>query len=237
MYELTPLFIYKFQFMAELLFAEGLISFRMKRKPLFLLRLFLSVAACFGFAYAVPIAAYNAAYCSFLFISLFSFTVCMMKVCFDERWVTVVFCAVAGYTVQHVAYVAFDFIVLLTGVNMGMPLGTYGSTGDSTATSSASAYAAGGSVFTSGNFFLIVMWVFVYFEVYCLSYAFTSHRISKTQSLELKNMALFFVVILIVLVDIVASSFVTYYSADNFEFGYVIMLYLYNIFCCILAQS
>ncbi len=236
MYELTPLFVYKFQFMAELLIAEALTAFRLERRRLFWLRFALCVAACFGFAYALPIAAYNAWYCSVLFVALFAFSLCMMRICFGGKTSAVVFCAIAGYTVQHIAYILFDFAIIVTGINKGMPLGTYGSVSDDLfMTSAGVSTSVGGSVFASGNMLAISIWVFVYFEVYWLFYMFSSYRINKVGSIELKNMSLFFVVILILVVDVAASSFVTYYNSEKFDKTYSIMLYMYNVFCCLLA--
>ena len=86
MYEFTPLFIYKFQFMVELLIAEGLVVNRLKRKNAFVLRLLVSLVLCFGIVFAIPIIAYNGFFNSALFIILFLISVVFLKVCFNESW-------------------------------------------------------------------------------------------------------------------------------------------------------
>lgn len=232
MYEFTSLFLYKFQFLAELLIAESMIVFRMKRKSMFALRAILSILVCFGMAFAVPILAYNAFYCAFMFILLFGFTVVALKVCFNENWGTIVFYAIAGYAVQHIAYQIFDLVIVLTGLNGGMPMGNYG---DSNITvPDGDENGIGGSIFTS-NIFVIILWAFIYFETYLLGYAFISKAMVKDTNYGHKNLELFVVVIIIMLSDIIFSSFVTYYNAEHYDEGYVCLLYVYNIFCALLS--
>lgn len=235
MYELTPLFLFKFQFMAELIVAESLVAHRFKRRPLFWLRLPLCIAACFGVAYAIPVLAYNAWFCSALFIALFAVTLAMMPVCFDEKPSAVIFGAIAGYTVQHIAYVLFDILILITKLNKGLPLGTYGEVSFDISMTSGGGMSNVGAVFASNNLLAIVMWVFVYFEVYWLFYMLSSYRLKKVGAIELKSKSVFLVVALILVVDVLVSSFVTYYSKDNFQSGYLYILYGYNVFGCLLA--
>lgn len=224
MFAVTPLFVYKVQFMAELLVAEGLIVYRLRRRPHFVLRLLASLAACFAFAFFVPILGYNALSCSLLFTLMLLMTIGVAKFCFDEKLSTIIFCALAGYSVQHIAYEIFDFIIVLMGFNGGLPMNSYGD-----------GAALEGTIF-SGNLFIVVVYVFVYIETYWLGFAFTRSRMKRAGTVELKNMFLFVVVALIVFCDIVSSSFVTYYSEENFDFGYCVLLYLYNIVCCLLAM-
>lgn len=232
MYEFTPFFLYKLQFMTELLVAEGMMCLKLKRRSFFVLRVFLCVAACFVFAFAIPIVAYNTVWCAALFIIMFAFTIPMLKTCFSESWSTIVFCAIAGYTIQHMAYELFDLIIVLTGLNGGSSFGNYG---NGEVTTDPRLGGVGGFIFTS-NLLVIAVWLLVYVWTFWMALIFVSRKTDKFRNLELKNRALLVVVAMIVMIDIISSSFVTYYSADNFDKGYVIALYLYNIFCCILAM-
>lgn len=232
MYDFTPFFLYKLQFMGELLIAECMMCLRLRRRPFFVLRAALCVAACFVFAFAVPIIAYNAVWCSVIFIIMFAFTVPMLKTCFSESWSTIVFCAIAGYTMQHIAYELFDLIIVLTGLNGGESFGNYGN-GD--IVTDPRLGGVGGFIFTS-NLIVVAAWLIVYVWTYWLVFMYASHKTDNGRSLELRHLSLLIVVMMIVLVDVVSSSFVTYYSAGNFDTGYVIALYLYNIFCCVLAM-
>ena len=49
MYALTPLFLYKLQFMAELIVAEALMTCGLRRRRCFALRVVLCAAACYLF--------------------------------------------------------------------------------------------------------------------------------------------------------------------------------------------
>lgn len=120
MYEFTPFFLYKLQFMAELLLAEGMIIFRFKRRNYFFARIIGAVLVCFGLAFAIPIIAYNAFYCTVVFIALFVVSLIAIRFCFDADWITILFYALTGYAIQHLAYEIFDLVVVLTGVNGGL---------------------------------------------------------------------------------------------------------------------
>lgn len=102
---MTQLEFYKsFQFMAELLIAETLFLIPLKRRKFFILRVIGAVCASFLFSYKFPIASQHFFYMSFMFMALFVFTVCAVKYAFQESWLKISFCCVAGYTVQHLAY-------------------------------------------------------------------------------------------------------------------------------------
>ncbi len=232
MYDFTPLFLYKFQFMAELLVAEVLMCIKLKRRPFFALRAALCIAACFAFAFAVPVVAYNAVWCSAMFIILFAFTVPMLRICFAESWATVVFCSLAGYTMQHIAYELFDLIIVLTGLNGGESFGNYG---DGEVITDPRFGGVGGFIFTS-NLLVVAVWLLVYVWTYWTALVYAMRKTDRGRSLELRHLSLLVVVAMIVIVDVVSSSFVTYYSVGNFDTGYVVALYLYNIFCCVLAM-
>lgn len=71
----SPLFWYRLIFLAELILAEGLFSFKLPRRTRFPLRLALSVAAIYAITFLFPIAAYNAFYVSFMFLFMFGMTI------------------------------------------------------------------------------------------------------------------------------------------------------------------
>ena len=71
MYEFTAFYLYKALFMAELLVAELLMCMGLKKRPLFALRYTLSCVVCIGIAFAIPVIAYNALYCSLVFMLMF----------------------------------------------------------------------------------------------------------------------------------------------------------------------
>lgn len=226
MYEFTPLFIYKFQFMVELLIAEGLVVYRLKRKNAFVLRLLVSLVLCFGIVFAIPIIAYNGFFNSALFIILFLISVVFLKVCINESWGMIFFCAIAGYSMQHIAYEVFDFIIILVN---GLPSKNYGEFFES-----GNSVLINGSIFLSHPFF-IVYYFFVFAVIYFWDCVFISQKMPPENDYRQRNLELVVVVLIIIFSDIVFTSFVTFYSADNYDRGYLILLYLYNIFCCLIS--
>ena len=112
MYAPTALYFYKVLFTVELLVAECLICRGMKRRGYFALRLAATIVLCIGAAFAIPIAAYNALYCSFVFIVIFCISMLGMWFCYAENGVSILFRAIAAYTTQHIAYQIFDLISL-----------------------------------------------------------------------------------------------------------------------------
>ncbi len=232
MYEFTPFFLYKLQFMAELLLAEGMIIFRFKRRNYFFARIIGAVLVCFGLAFAIPIIAYNAFYCTVVFIALFVVSLIAIRFCFDADWITILFYALTGYAIQHLAYEIFDLVVVLTGVNGGLPMGNYGDQfGNS---SSVDQSGVNGTIFTS-NIYVVGIWLLIYFTIYLYGYLFVSYNIPKYNNREQKNFELIAVVVVIMISSIVFSAITTYYSVDNFDKGYIILSYVYNIFCTLLA--
>lgn len=216
MYELTSLFWYRPIFMTELVVAEVLFSSCLKRKKGFALRLIGVLLLCFGIAFAFPLV-YNAIYCSFMFFFLFMVTVVVQKLLFDDSWGNIVYCSVAAYTMQHLSYELYDFIIVLAGLNSGMPLGTYGD----------------GRFFAGQNTLTAVIGLFVYGVVYWLIYQFFASKIHKWDVLKLKTPSVVTLVVVIVLIDIVFSAIVSYSSGDVVNRTHIIMLYIYNIVCCL----
>lgn len=221
MYELTQLFWYRPLFMAELIAAEALFVVRLNRKSRFPLRLLAAILFCFGVAFAFPVAAYNAIYCSFMFLSMFIATVVMLKFLFNETLSNLIYCAIAGYTTQHLAYQLYDLFIVVSGINGGLPLNSYGS----------------GSFSLGQNAFQIIVSLYIYGISYWLIYLFFASKIKKFDVLQLKKPSILVLVIMIVLIDIIFSAVITYSNSDpeNYNITHIIMLYIYNIACCLLA--
>ena len=108
MFESTQLFWYKLVFMTELLLGETLFVHRLKRRGGFAWRVAVAVAVCYAVAFFFPL--------PFLFLALFIVTVGGLLLCFDEPLVNILFCAIAAYSVQHIAYQLYNLIIGLTGL-------------------------------------------------------------------------------------------------------------------------
>lgn len=240
MYELTQLFWYRPLFMTELLLGEIMFVYRLGRHPDFFKRLPLAILFCYIVAFAFPIASYSALYCSFMFICLFAATVLALRFIFTEPVSNLLYCAIAGYTVQHVAFEIHDLLVVILGLNGGAPLDFYGST----------VFTIGQMEFPfiqiSSEFYLLALflyilfknliYLFVYIGIYSLVWVLFGSKLQKNDILQLKTQSVFVLAIIIILVDVVFSSIITYSVRPEGEISTDrIMIYIYNIFCCFLA--
>lgn len=241
MYEPTALYFYKAIFTVELLVAELLACTGKKRRSHYVLRLAAAWAVCIGLAFAAPVFAYNAVYCSIVFLALFGVSLLGLKFCYEESWVTVIFHGIAAYTLQHIAYSLFDLASLgLSAAFSGGSPSVGGAYGDGAVTDffpiivsgMRPSSATGESAMNEFNQLCAYCAYFiVYITTYFLGWRFLSVRLKDSGKFEMKISALFVFVVCFVLFNIIASSLVTYYSGPNFDAFYVVMLSLYNIAC------
>ena len=240
MYAPTALYFYKVLFTVELLVAECLICRGMKRRGYFALRLAATIVLCIGAAFAIPIAAYNALYCSFVFIVIFCISMLGMWFCYAENGVSILFRAIAAYTTQHIAYQIFDLISLGIAAMFGEGTGIGGAYGSDAAASFVpvifNALRSPETSVLSGSFdsafftlFSVVAYIFTYTITYYASALFVMRKLKDSNKFELKNSAVFIFIAFFVLFNIVVSALVTYYSGPKFDAFYVVLLGLYNV--------
>lgn len=227
MYELDSAFWYKFIFMAELLIAEAVIVFRLKRRRLFLLRLFLSLVGAMGLCFAVPV--FPGIWSAFTYLMLFGVSLAALFVCFSEPLIKIVFCGVAAYTLQHIAYELLDLSMVAMGVadkQNSFGSGTFGFV---------FIYASSGNAFVSGNPFTIMVYLFEYGITYFVGYLFINKKLAGRSEFGLDNRKMFVLAVVILFFDIVVSSVISHYSKSDFNRTYLILLDLFNLFCCVFA--
>ena len=116
----STLFWYKLVFTAEIIVAECIFVANFRRNNRFVLRVVCSIIGLFVFAFLFPIAAYNAAWICFMFFMMFFASLCGIKICFCEKWWNIVFCGLAAYTIQHIAFVIYDSLSDLGEVLLGV---------------------------------------------------------------------------------------------------------------------
>lgn len=127
MFEFTALFVYKLQFMLELLIAELLFCWKLKRKNHFYIRLIISILVSFLLAFLIPIISYDSIYVSLLFIVLAIISFVVLMFCFDESVINILFCGVSSYCMQHIAYSLYQTFMVITLLDGGNSLNIYGS--------------------------------------------------------------------------------------------------------------
>ena len=215
----SQLFWYKLVFMIELLFAETLFVLKLKRRPYFVLRVVFVVALLLRFSLLVPVLDYSAWYNALMFFVMFAASVLAIKFCFDESWKSIVFCAIAGYTVQHVAFTFYSILGIVFDF-----------------ATSDNVYVSDGVLSIFANASTFTAFVGCHFFVYFVLYIFFGSRIKQGEPLELKSLTLLWVVIVISLSNIALSSIVTYTCYEPFNRNAVLMLDAYNVFCCLLSM-
>ncbi len=217
---MTQFEFYKsFQFVFELILAETLFLYRRKRRPFFLLRILGALAVYFVFSYFFPIFSDDAFYCSFTFLAIFVVSVILCKFVFDESWLTVTFCCIAGYTVQHLSYEIYMLMLNLMGANTETPMGFYGSE----------------FIGMFSNPFLAAVYFFTYVLTYFACFFMFSERLPKGENVELKKTFMFIFVVFFLIIDILLNAFVVYNMASDGKVSYLVIVGVYNILCCIIV--
>lgn len=211
-------FYKSFQFVAELLLAELLYVYRLPRRSFFPLRLIGGLGLLFLFSWLFPILSEDAFYCSFMFLTIFAATVPLCKFLFRTSWLTVVFCCIAGYTTQHIAYEFYTIALNIAGANGGTPMGFYGSD----------------YVGMYSNPFLLALYFAVYVITFFACFFLFSERLNQSEGVTLKTMFVFLFSIFIFVIDILLNAIIIYYMTDAQKL-YLIIVGIYNILCCFVS--
>lgn len=208
---LTSLSVYKMQFMAALLIAQGLFLLRLPVRSRFPLRAAAAAVGCFLAALAFPILSYDALYISVMFLAFFALTIPAARFCFGAGWRGCVFCTVAGYSVQHLASVCYDMTLTIAGFS-----------GSNQVYSNAPA-----------RFDPIPAAIFleVYALVYWALYQLFARRMKKGEDMDIQRPSLLVLVALTVLVEIVLNAVVIYHKYENLDLVYYLAASLANVVC------
>ena len=214
---MTGLSLYKLLFMAQLLFGEGMFLFRLERRPRFAPRLAAAIGAMFLITALFPILEYNAWYVSFLFLTLFLCSLLAMRRCYDEPWGNILFCGIAGYTVQHLAYLLYTFISEATQLSLlfGMTFDPYSD-----------------KLFDLGKIPLIqtVFYIDCYFLVYAFAFSIFDNLLKKNHNLYLGRTSLVGLSGLLIAADVIFNMITNYYTAGSR--ASLLLERSYNILIC-----
>lgn len=217
MYAPTQLFQYKPIFMTELMLAQALFAVKLRKRTGFWWRILLSVVLCYGVSFAIPVLGYDALWCSVMFLLMYTATCMFMWFCFDESFINILFCSIAGYTVQHIAYEGYDLFSSLLGISSG---DVYS---DMLAGTVYMPFSAPLSMLLYLGTFVVVYWT---------CYMAFARGIKKDVQLQLKSKNVMVLIAIVVIADIVLSSCVTYYSYKHADKFYKCMLAVFNILLC-----
>lgn len=219
-YQPTELFLYKFVFIAELLTAMHMYSFRMKKRKCYYLRVALGVLLCMALGYAYPVALFSAWYASLMFLALFFLCSVSLFFIYDIPVKQIFFLAVASYTTQHFAHELYSLIVTVTTLAVDPTLGMYGDEVFRLDLTSARAW------------FSILVYIEVYFVSYWALYKIFGKKINR-EDMSISNFSIAVIAALILLVDIVMNA-VAVYIPDGYNRIYASLSCVYNLICCLL---
>ena len=225
MYDFSSQFFwYKLLFMAELILSECLFAARIERRNNFALRMVLSCAALLAVAFAIPVPDYNVVVISGVFFTLFACTLLAMVACLRTNFRNILFCAVAGYTLRHFAYVVFitlndlTFYALgiLTGISAGFD--PYG--------------APLLDILSSQSILSAILYLFSYFLVFWIGQHIYAERIHPNDSMLAHTS--FIAIAAIMLFTDVVLTLVTQYNAGIDQTSLIVER-IYNGLSCLLA--
>lgn len=229
MYNLSQLYFYRPLFMLQLIAAELLFAFRLKRRKYFWLRALAAVIVCVGASFAVPIVTFDTLYGSFMFLLMFAVTVGTMFFVYDTSFKNIIFCAVAGFTVQHIAQEAYELFNSALGLTNNASFDFYSSSMETGGDSQ------GASLIPGKYWFSLVIYFQMYFLLYCTAYQLFAKRMGKTDIFRLSSKMLLIIVGMFILIDIVFGAIIIWTLPENADRISVSMLHIYNIVCCIIA--
>lgn len=218
MYTLTQLSWYKPIFMTELIIAEALFSAKLSKRKGFWLRVILALIFLYVVSVAIPVVSYDAVWCSLMFVFLYASSLIALVFCFEEPFFNLLFCSIAGYTVQHVAFQSYGILCVLFGIDSNNDV------------YSGMANDTGYAPFTKPQTMLLYMVTFVI--AYWIYYVVFARRIKGEKELLLKSNNMMVFVAVMIIVDIVVSAFVTYYSYEHEDEFYTTMLSVFGVMLC-----
>ena len=196
------LFYYKNLFYIELIVAEFLFAFNLKKKNNFLLRFVVSNCLSITLCFILPILNNRAISTSIMFLLLFLLSIISMKICYEDKLINIVFCAFAAYTTQHLSY-RFSGLLsfLIMGDNSPM-IDVYTST-----------------IYDFLKFDIyFLLWFIIYLLSYGIIYSSTfrwfSSKLKKT-TMKLKSVSVFILVAIGIVVNIIINTIIVYYVTDS----------------------
>lgn len=209
--------LYKVVFMGLLLFGEALFLVRLERRAHFWPRAVLCALLLLGTAAALPVLGYDAWHGSALFLTLFACTLAGLAVCFAEPFENLLFCGVAGYTVQHLAYLLYTFLNDLT--QMGRAFGNV-----------IDPYASDPLVLSELAWLQVAFYADCYFLVYAAAFFIFDPKLQANHDLQLGRTNMVVLSGLLIAADVILNMVTNYYTAP-----YRVPLLLercYNILLC-----
>lgn len=215
----TNIFFYKILFAVEILVAEFLFAHRLKLRSGFVLRAVFSAALTVLVAAVFYVPFDGTWYSTIVFLSIFGVTVPLLRFCFNEPWVNMIFCAIAAYTTQHFAFeLANLLLTLISWVNSPL-FGMY-------ASDSFTLFE-----FNKVSVFYSAIYLVCFFAAYVAAYYIFCKRIQKDADMRVRSLTLTLLIGAGLLCNIVLHSVIIYQPFDRTN---ILVSCLYNMMVCVL---
>ncbi len=214
----SNIWYYKNLFVLEILIAEFLHTFRLKKRSNYIFRFTLISILYITIGFFFPIFFNDAWYASLMFLTLFAISIPLLHFCYDEPVINILFCAIISYTTQHLAYELANITTSLVEWGETPMLGLYGN-------------ASSGRLNSIGIMSLwILLYILCYVVTYCITFVLFGKKVKSNENMRIKNTTLFFLIIGGLLANIIMNSITVYY---NTGFLNVLVNSICNFFCCI----
>lgn len=172
-------------FPLQLLTAEFLFAFYLKKRSHFWLRFFACCCVFFIVAYFLPYD-YMVVFkwLSFKYILLLVLSIGLLWLCFDVSWKETLFCGMAGYAVEHIAF------SLMLIVRKALSV-----------------------LWDKSGWFSLMLYLITFVAVYLSGWALFGRRMRKSNLVNMQNSKLLFMTAVIIAVTQVLSLYVNYAHA------------------------
>lgn len=219
---MTAFQIYEFLFMTELIVAGALFSYRFARRSKFPLRAACAIAFCYlaVFGLSMTGAAGEGWQASLIFMAMFAVYCGAFMFVYDISVKGMLFCTIAAYTAQHLAYEIFKLIFTQFDILIAQDM--YGSDPfDLSSIGTETLVAA-------------LVYVNIYLAVYASVQFIIGRKIGDGKDLRLKGAGMFVLSGMILLIDVFLNAVVVY-IIDDYNKVYDTVAGIYNVLCCLLV--
>lgn len=213
----TILDAYKLIFMVALLSAEYMLLLQLPKKQHFAARVSVAVIGHLILALLYPNSQSNELSLSVMFSVFYVSSVFMAKGCFDISWNSCLFCILSGYSIQHIASIVYNIMLQLVGLGRM------------------------NSLYSDAPVSFGLLPILIFLQVYTLIYFSLYHlfvkRIGKNEEVTITNPALFGLIGLVMLVEIILNAFVVYHGLEQMDLIYYLCASITNLLCslCVLV--
>ena len=182
--------------MTELIFAEVMLTFHYpKRKGFYNYLAPLALVMCYAVAVAYPSGTVNTWFSSSLmFMAFFAVTVGGLAISFNVKFVNILFCAIAAYTVQHIAFLLFSLVNVTLLDSQAFISLAYENTEISLSN-------IGGM-----TAFSLVIYASIYFVTYVLLQSVLKNRVGKDGNLAFKSPVIIGFIGFALIADVIISD-------------------------------